>query len=160
MIDLEFLESVEAFKELNKDQLTKVQNCAQLVDYNKEERLFKEGDDAKHLWVVVEGVVELRSEAETPEAGASEGISFMSGAHAFGWTCFVPPYKYRLSGYCASPKCKAIRFDKADLEKLFDDDPAIGFAVMFYLILTVGTHFQELQDERAQRWGHEIMNRW
>lgn len=160
MIDLEFLETVQAFEGLNKDQLSEVQHCAELVDYSKGDRLFVEGNDATHLWVVVEGVVELRSEAGKTGADSSDQISFMSAAHAFGWTCFVPPYKYRLSGYCASPRCKAIRFKKVDLEKLFEADPVIGSKVMFYLILTVGTHFQELQDERAQRWGHEIMNRW
>lgn len=160
MISLEFLESVEAFEGLSKDQLAAIQQCAELVDYNKGDRLFIEGDDSTFLWVVVEGEVELRSETEGPGAGDADRISFMSAAHAFGWTCFVPPYKYRLSGYCASERCKALRFKKQDLEKLFAADPEIGSKVMFYLILTVGTHFQELQDERAQHWGHEIMNRW
>jgi hypothetical protein len=87
-------------------------------------------------------------------------VSFLSEAQAFGWTCFVPPYKYQLSGYCASRSCRLIRLKREDLLTLFEKDAAIGFFVTKYLIGVVGGHFGQLQDEIARKRGIEIMSRW
>ncbi|MCF8110247.1 MAG: cyclic nucleotide-binding domain-containing protein [Desulfobacteraceae bacterium] len=165
MISLEFMDRVEMFKDLSDRQLAEIGNVAESAEYKKGECIFKQGNPAEHLWIVTDGEVELRcgpvgSKVQKVQHERRDCVAFVSAAQAFGWTCFVPPYKYRLSGYCASRRCRLLKFNKADLEKLFENQPEIGFTVMQYTMTSVGTQFQELQDEIARQRGHEIINKW
>lgn len=161
MINLDFLKKADFFKDLDDDRLRAVLNCAEPVEFEKGARFFTHGADATHVWILVEGEVELRSEPSGKDvSGQVPAVSFTSAAQAFGWTCFVPPYKYRLSGYCASEKCKVIKFKREALLSLFDADKRTGFHVMLYLIGVVGRQFGQLQDEIAQRRGIEVMSGW
>ncbi|MBU1569028.1 MAG: cyclic nucleotide-binding domain-containing protein [Proteobacteria bacterium] len=161
MTSLDFLKKADAFKDLNDDRLRAVLNCAEPVEFEKGARFFTHGADATHVWILVEGDVELRSEPSGKDvSGKVPAVSFTSAAQAFGWTCFVPPYKYRLSGYCASEKCKVIKFKREALLSLFDADKRTGFQVMLYLIGVIGKQFEQLQDEIARRRGIEIMSGW
>jgi len=155
MISLDFLDNVEAFNGLDDNQLAVIVEAAELMEFKKGDRLFTQGDDATNLWILMDGDIELRSETADPEQ-----VSFLSSAHAFGWTCFVPPYKYQLSGYCASRRSRVIRIEKTKMDKLFPEHPEIGFALMQYTLHAVGTQFQELEDELAQHRGHDIMSHW
>mgnify|MGYP006285169027 CR=1 FL=1 len=155
----EVLENVAPFTELTDAQLAAIAETAELVECRKQDRIFTQNADATDLWIVVDGEVQLC--CESSEAGAGmEGMTFLSTAQAFGWTCFVPPYKYQLSGYCASRRCRLIRLPKDELLGFCEKSPEVGFAIMQHTLCAVGTQFQELQDELAKQRGHEIMNRW
>ncbi|MFP4571600.1 MAG: Crp/Fnr family transcriptional regulator [Desulfobacterales bacterium] len=162
MISLDFMDRVEMFKDLPDEYLKALQDAAESAEYKKGELFFRQGEPARHLWIVIDGEVELRCEpcADGLQQQARDPVAFVSAAQAFGWTCFVPPYQYRLSGYCASRRCRLLKFEKNELENLFQKYPEMGFAVMKYTITALGTQFQELQDEIARQRGHEIMNRW
>jgi len=160
MISLEFLEHVDIFKNLNDNQLSAIQNCAEAVDFRKGECIFKQGDSASNVWITREGEVELKTEFAGSETGTTTAPSFLSEAQAFGWTCFVEPYKYRLSGYCASRGCKVIRLNREDLLAIFEKDAILGFKIMDYLLQAVGKQFEQLQDEIARVRGIEMMSHW
>jgi len=161
MISLDFLKKTDVFKDMNDDRLRTILSCAEQVEFKKDERIFTHGADATHVWILVEGEVELRSEPSGKNvSGQAPAVSFTSAAQAFGWTCFVPPYKYRLSGYCASEQCKMIKFQREDLLRLFESDKSTGYQIMLYLIGAVGRQFEQLQDEIARRRGIEVMSRW
>ena len=161
MISIDYLKKAEIFKESNDDRLRAVSCLAEQVEFKKDERIFAHGADATHVWILAEGDVELRSEPSDKDvSGQAPAVSFTSAAQAFGWTCFVPPYKYNLSGYCASGQCKVIKFKREDLIRLFESDKSTGFQVMLYLIGAVGRQFEQLQDEIARRRGIEVMSRW
>ena len=158
MVSLEFLEKIEVFKTLNDNQLKAIQDCVELADFKKDERIFTQGDDATHVWIILEGDVELKS--ETPGKSTTSPVSFLSETHVFGWTCFVPPHKYLLSGYCASRWCKVVKLKKDDLLRLFEEDDVFGFKVMDYLMAAVGKQFEQYQDQVARERGIEVMSQW
>jgi CRP-like cAMP-binding protein len=160
MISLEFLEQVDVFRKLNDDQLSAIQECAEAVDFEKGDRIFEQDDIASHVWIVLEGDVELRTELPGKEGGPGSSPAFISEAQAFGWTCFVQPYRYRLSGYCASRWCKVIKLEREDLLAFFARDEVVGFKVMDYLLRAVGKQFEQLQDEIAKVRGIEMMSQW
>jgi len=161
MISLDFLEKVACFSCLNDNQLKRVQECAETAEFARGEKIFAQGSEASHVWIVVDGDVELRSETPDGEQSSVEpAVSFMAEANAFGWTCFVPPYRYQLSGYCTSRHCNLIKLAREDLKVLFEKDPVIGLEVMSYLMAAVGQQFEQLQDEIAKHRGHQIMSNW
>jgi len=160
MVSLDFLEKVEVFKDFNDNQLSALQKCGSVLEFQRGDRLFAEGEDSKHLWIVEEGQVGLRFDTQEGRTSEKDKVSFISELQTFGWSCFVPPNTYSLSGYCESRQCKVVAMEKEKLIKLFEDDSEIGYGVMFYLVCVVGSHFHRFQDELAKQMGHDIMSNW
>ena len=160
MISKDFLAEVEVFQGLDSDQLTEIEKCCHEEECEFDTQLMSEGEDAIHLWIVREGRVDLRFDLPGLTSSEENTISSISKAGAIGWSSFVPPYKYRLSGHCASKKCKLIKIEKECLLQLFEKDPAIGYVVMSSMASVVGRRFHRLQEEAAKSRGQDIMGGW
>jgi signal-transduction protein with cAMP-binding, CBS, and nucleotidyltransferase domain len=160
MISINFLEKVEVFQGLNTEQLAAIKDCCRQEEFKHETILMDEGEEANHLWIVKEGRVDLRFDLPGLTTSEENTISSILEAGAFGWSSFVPPYKYRLSGYCASKSCKLIKIEKECLIKLFEKDPSIGYVVMSSMATVVGRRFHRLQEEAAKSRGQNIMGGW
>jgi CRP-like cAMP-binding protein len=160
MITLDFLEKVEVFKDLDDRQLAEILSCCREVEFSREDKIFGVGEEPRFLWVVMEGQVALLWELPGRSALPETTISTLPETMTFGWSSLVPPYKYRLSAYCATRTCRAIKVEKDGLIKLFEQDPLIGYKVMLKLLAVVGSRFLNLQDEIAKRRGSDIINQW
>ena len=156
-INQELLEKIEAFKCFSEKQLAKVKNlCAEVV-FDENDRLFAEGDPATHLWMVTDGVVDLRFEMSGKRIATTEQtVSTIKVtpqkpmAETLGWSCFVSPYRMRLSAYpCASPTCRIICIPKEELLRIFENDPLMGYRFMSYMVTVVGYHFHQFQEAIA-----------
>lgn len=165
MVTLELLESVSAFKGLNDTQLEAIRKVCKIEEFDRNDRLFREGEPAEHMWIVIEGKVDLRFELPGDLSASDENTISTFEAQddkkrTFGWSCFVPPYKMMLSSYCVSRSCSVIKISKTDLLELFEQDPEMGYKMMTYLIKIVGYRFQQFQDELAEAKGQDIMHSW
>ena len=167
MISLELLDRVEAFRELDREQRESFRIYCRESEYRRGGRLFSEGDPANHLWTVIEGQVDLRFEMpdrrDTTAAFTVSSINVgekKQGSRTLGWSCFVPPYKMRLSAYCESETCRVVRIGKKDLLKIFYTDPRIGYRFMSYMVTVVGYRFQQFQDEVARNAGERLLSGW
>ena len=166
MVSLELLGSIEAFKGMDQGQLSKLQpNCQELV--LTKVTSFSLNDSAEHLWIVLEGRVDLRFELPagrpTSEEHTVSSVDIDKRdpvAQTFGWSCFVPPYKMRLSAYCATDRTKILRISKKSLLKLFDEDCKMGYVFLTYLITVVGYRFHQFQDVVAKNMGESLMCGW
>jgi len=165
MISLDILEKIEIFKSLNDKELKAVQAFCEQITYAKGDKLFSEGETADKLCFVVNGQVDLRFELPGKRHAEQDStVSTVKGyaeeAKTLGWSCFVPPHKFRLSAYCVTRKCEVVRIKKDHITRLFDLDPLLGFKVMSYLVEVVGYRFCQFQDEVAKMQGHNIINSW
>jgi len=167
MLSLEQLGKIQAFKGLTEDQMLKLQpHCVQL-EFPKGTKLFTEGDPAEDLWVVVEGSVKLRFElpdkySPLDEHTVSSGkvVKDDQVAQTFGWSCFVPPFKMRLSAFCVADKTKIVKVAKSDLIREFKNDPQMGYTFLNYIITVVGYRFGQFRDEIARIKGDLILAGW
>ncbi len=162
MVSREVLQNVEVFKGLDDDELSAVQVCCKEKQFQLGDRLFAEGDDATHLWIVIQGQVDLRFELPagrptTAEHTVTSVVAKPSVGKCLGWSCFVPPHKMRLSAYCATRSCKVVMVEKEDLVKLFEKDTKLGYLVMSYMTTVVGHRFHQFQDEVAKYMGEHLM---
>ncbi len=159
MVSLDFLERMEMFKDLDDEQLKAIQVCCQEVEFKRGQQFFGAGEKPNYLWTVKEGQVDLQQESD---ASILENftITSLSETMTFGWSSLVSPYKHTLSAYCTSRICKVVRVEKQCLIGLFEKDARIGYRVMSKLVPVVGKRFQQLQNEVANRRGHEIINQW
>ena len=156
MISLDFLENVEAFADLDDDQLTAIQGYCEIAEFKRAKEIFAAGDTPEYFWIVFEGKVNLIWDV----AGGLDTITTLTEGMPFGWSSLVPPHKYHLSAHCASRSCKAVRIPKSRLLQLFEDDAHLGYKVMSKVMIVAGQRFHQLQDEVAKLRGHDIINRW
>lgn len=161
MIDMEIMKTVEALKGLSDDQLRAIQKCSEKLEFSRGDRLFAEGEASAHLWIVLEGEVELRYDRPQGQPNPIEDpVSFTSKAELFGWSSFLPPFAYKLSAYAASEKCVVAKIEKERLVGLFEADAGMGFEMMSHILRVIGTHFDQFRGGVAKRWGHDIMSGW
>ena len=167
MLGIDLLKKVEGFQGMTDTQLSSVQGFCEQLDFRKDDRLFAEGDLATHLWFVVEGQVDLRFEMPVRRATDSEQTVATVKvkrpdwrAKTLGWSCFVPPFKMRLSAYCVSDTCRIVRVPREELLLLFEKDPVMGHKFMSYMVIIVGYRFQQFQDAVAKIMGDTLVNGW
>jgi CRP-like cAMP-binding protein len=129
--------------------------------------LFTEGDLATYLWFVVEGQVDLRFETQAQLVTDSrQTVTTVkvqrqdAAAKTLGWSCFVPPFKMRLSAYCVSDTCRIVRVPGEKLVFQFEKDPVMGYKFMSYMVIVVGYRFQQFQDVVAKIMGDKLAGRW
>jgi len=166
MVTFEQLDQIEAFDGLDDERLTAIKSICEKIKFNRGDKLFTEGDPAKHVWFVMDGKVELRFELpdgrptssdhtiETHDAGDEPRKKIL------GWSCFVPPYKMRLSAYCTTRTCEIIRIPSDKLIALFEKDPLLGYRFLNYLVKVVGFRFQQFQEEIAKDKGACLLHSW
>ncbi|MFO7783774.1 MAG: cyclic nucleotide-binding domain-containing protein [Thermodesulfobacteriota bacterium] len=142
---LERLEEIEIFKDLTLDQRRAIGAGCEEQSFRGGERLFAEGEEAAHLWVLTEGEVDLRFDLPGRSSSPQNTILTVGRGQALGWSSLVPPYEYKLSAYCAGESCTVLRIEKQFLLELFNKDPVIGYRIVRFLNSVASLHFQQLQ---------------
>lgn len=160
MIGLGFLGKVEVFRGLNADHLAAIQACFVEETYTKGDRLFTQDAEAGHLWVVVEGRVDLHFEKPDRYALEKAVITTVTETMPFGWSSVVEPFKYRYSAFAAGNTCRVIRIEKEHLTGLLEEDTKLGYTVMSNLTTVIARRFHQLQGEMAKHRGDEIVSNW
>ena len=145
MITLDFIRQVDVFKDLEDSQLEKIIKGCQEREFKRGEKIFSEQDEAQYVWIVMEGQVDIRFDLPGRATSEVSTVYSETPTKTFGWSTFVPPYKYILSAYCASRKCLVAQLDKDFLLKLFKSDYLMGYRVMSNLAGIISTRFHDMQ---------------
>ncbi len=155
MVNLDTLEKVEVFKDLDDRGLSAVSECCTEIAAQRGEGIFKAGEEARQLWAVVEGTVKLEAEPASTLRGNE-----VTETQVFGWPSLVRPHVYRFSASCSGRSARVIRMEADCLEALFEKDPELGYKVMSGLLRVIGDRFHRLQEEVVKRRGQDMMNQW
>lgn len=145
MMVRDFLKNIEMFKVLNDNQLAAIEGSFFEREYMEGDKIFAEGEPASHIWIVVEGRIDLRFDLPGRETSEATTISTINESGVFGWSGLVPPHEYKLSAYCATKRAKLLRCSRDSLTSLFEDNKKAGYLFMSDLIKVVGKRFQQLQ---------------
>lgn len=93
--------------------------------------IFKEGDEAKELYILTDGrivlEIELRPIPDRPAIPTA--IEVITKGEATGWSAVVEPHTYVASARCMT-NCTTLAINGEMLRKLMQDDPALGYEVM------------------------------
>ena len=76
MVSLDFLEDVDAFSDLDDDQLAAIQECCEVAKFKRGEAIFAAGTVPEYFWLVLEGEVNLIWDA--PEGPAMPEVASRS----------------------------------------------------------------------------------
>jgi CRP-like cAMP-binding protein len=134
-----FLKSVHLFDQIPSEQLVKVAQIAQEVEFGPGERFIKQGESGDCLYVIVEG------EAEVTLAGAGV-VSLMPAKSIIGEMSI-------LSGQPRSADCRAkthlfaLKIRRQDFWLLMEEWPEIALGIIKVLVHNLEVINQKLQSQ-------------
>src|SRR5512136_861005 len=127
MVSAEWLKRTELFEALEEPQLNTLLLHASVESFPEGKTIFNQGDKAVHLYVLVEGAVDL-----TIKTG--EKIDFMTSkiekeGAVFGMPSLIEPFQFNVTAICSKPS-KVLVLDADHIKKRIEEDPKMGMEVM------------------------------
>jgi toluene monooxygenase system ferredoxin subunit len=132
MAKLDVIKESYVFQSLSTEELQKLASISREEICASGQYVFREGDQARSLYIVEEGKVELQmrvsfsSEHRTASVATVDVIT--KGA-TFGWSAIAKPHLFTGSAQAANT-CKLIVIDGSKLLELMDSDHTMGYEVM------------------------------
>jgi hypothetical protein len=120
-----------------------------------QEKSYQDGDN---LFMVLKGCIELHFEMPQRE-NADTRIAARKPGDAVGWSAIVPPYQYRLSGYCKG-KTTLLEIDRDTLEVLFEVNYHFAYIFMRNIAALTGERLHQVQDKLAKVLAGEAVSGW
>ena len=138
------LKACSVFRGLKEDQLGKVAAlCTQNV-FEPGTLVFKAGENAKHLFIMVKGKVSLQMDmpVQKPQLRKSVSVDVITEREIFGWSGLVDPNVHSFTAICLQ-ETKLFAIDAPKLVNLLKDDCVMGFEVMNELINVVAIRLRD-----------------
>ena len=99
MITPEMLGEFDLFKEVSRDTLKEVAAISETIQLKKDDFVFREGERAEHLHLLVSGSIALR--VNLTSRPDSVTVSFVNRPRqTLGWSGVVSPNHYTASAVC------------------------------------------------------------
>lgn len=131
MVPVNILKGCTFFKGLNDDELNKLSILASEEKYLAGTHMYKNGDIAKHLYLIKEGkiVLYIDNYMGPHKPPMQVTVDMITSGDAMGWSAVVEPFLYTLSALCIDD-VKVVVLDAAGLRKLLNEDCALGLKIM------------------------------
>jgi CRP/FNR family cyclic AMP-dependent transcriptional regulator len=140
MTDINDLKSIIMLTHLKDYMLEKIAKITNIKDYRGGDYIFKEGDEAKNLYAVIDGKVGLEI-----EKNSSTHIFFkhINKGMTFGFSALVEiEDKSYMDSAKALSDTKLFIWKAEDLEALFSQDCEMGFLLMKRIAKIIKTRLQ------------------
>jgi CRP-like cAMP-binding protein len=145
---IEILKRSEAFLGLSDDDLQKVVDLPSCHEkrYQTWEVIFAAGEEARHLYVLEEGQVDLSLKRPVASAQLREQtvVSIVTKGGVFGWPALVPPHVFGMSAISKGPS-KVLVMGAVELRALLDKHPHIGYEVTKSLLRVILSRFSNIE---------------
>ena len=155
MISPEVLRGYPIFASFGDAMLKQLAMLANVVQLPPETTIFREGDKADALYLILEGEIELSLSHGRPAVG-QVAVTKLSKGDVFGWSSIVEPYQYHLSASTLG-KGNFARFDGVTLCEAMTHNPAMGYKLMSRITQIVGGRLMDLRVQlvsliEGERW--------
>jgi CRP-like cAMP-binding protein len=159
MISPELIRRYPFFAGLNHDYVGTLAKLADELSVDAGHCFFREGDELKKLYLVVEGAVGLviqvpDREAEQPLAGQLTGklttkditVSTVGTGGVFGWSALIPSHEATAGAKALTP-CRAIALDCENLRPIFEEDRNLAYLMTLKAAQIVRGRLRDLRIE-------------
>ena len=143
MVSIQELKKVGLFESLSDDQLKAIAQLGQEKSFDRGEEIFKQGQKAMTLYVLLDGVLTLRIKAEEEIDLMAETLK--ETGSVFGTASLMHPYISNVTARCIKGT-RVLAIDSAGFQETLKRDPLIGYEVMTRL---AQLYFNRLNSTRA-----------
>ena len=128
MITPEMLAEFDLFKDVSKDTLKAIADVSETVKVGKDGYVFREGEKADKLHLLVSGSIALR--VNLTSRPDSVTVSFINRPHqTLGWSGVVAPNHYTASALCEEDS-ELIVIPSDKFMQILDRHPEAGYRIM------------------------------
>ena len=143
MVDVGTLRKLDIFEGLSDAGLEAVSEHAGTEEYPAGFVIFREGEEAGKLYVLLEGRVAVQFDVARHQEAV---VHTPKPGMAFGWSALVQPCLYTSTARCMQDS-KVITIDREGLRDLLEQDCHTGFIIMEKLAQLISAR---LRDTRIQ----------
>ena len=142
MVSSEWLKRAELFGSLEEPQLNALLSNAQVKSFPEGETIFRQGDQAIYLYILIEGGINLTVRAgEKPDFMTSK---IEKEGAVFGMPSLLEPFRYNVTAISLKPT-KVLMIRAECMRKNMESDPMMGREVMEKL---ASIYFNRLNEMR------------
>jgi CRP-like cAMP-binding protein len=143
MVSAEWLKKTELFGNLNESHLNTVLSRSSVESFPEGKTIFRQGDEANHLYILIEGMVDL-------SVKTGEKFDFLTSkvekeGTAFGIPSLIEPFRYNVTATYLKPS-KVLVINAGRLKMDMEKDPTMGMEIMKKL---VSIYFNRLNEIRS-----------
>ena len=143
MISADWLKKTELFESLEDPQLNILLSHAFVQTFPEGKTIFRQGEKAIRLYVLIEGEVDLTVKAQ-------EQIDFMTSkiekeGAVFGTASLMEPFRYNVTAKCLKPS-QVLTLVADQIKKKMEEDPKMEMEIMKKL---ASIYFNRLNDLRS-----------
>lgn len=143
---VEILKRCEVFLGLTDEELQKIAllPSARLRNAKAGTVIFREGEEARTLYVLDEGRVMLTMKLSSGRGTREEVVDVVTKGGIFGWSVLVAPYILTRSAKCIVP-CKLLSIDGKELREFLDKESRIGYEILQGLVRVIAGRLRDTQ---------------
>ncbi|MFZ0889404.1 MAG: cyclic nucleotide-binding domain-containing protein [Candidatus Binataceae bacterium] len=119
----------DVFSYLRPEEINAIDNASEIIERPAGEVVYTQGEEAKYLWVVLDGQVALQLPGKK---GFSILIESLGRGAIFGASASFEPGNYMLTAQCLS-NSKILKIEAAVLRRLMDNDSRMGYALQKHI---------------------------
>ena len=143
MVALEWLKKTELFETLEDSQLNDLLSHFIVESFRQGDTIFRQGDEANHLYVLVQGAVDLTVKA-MEDVGLMTSKIDKEGA-VFGTPALMEPYRYNVTATCLRAS-QVLIMEAHYLRLKMAQEPKMGLEIMKKL---ASIYFNRLNELRS-----------
>jgi CRP-like cAMP-binding protein len=127
MDSADWLKKTELFGALNESQLNTLLSHSTVESFPEGKTIFRQGDEANHLYALIEGAIDL-------SVKTGEKFDFLSSkiekeGAAFGIPSLIEPFHYNVTATCLRPS-KVLVINAGPVKIDMTKDPTMGMQIM------------------------------
>jgi CRP/FNR family transcriptional regulator, cyclic AMP receptor protein len=135
---------------MSRDQLSVLAEAASDVTFPAKHRLFEDGGNANHFWLLQSGHVNL--DLNVPGEGPVV-IDTIGMGELLGWSWLFPPYKWAFGAVAATP-VEAFQFDAPRVREYCATDPGLGYEFNQRITKVLASRLQATRVRMIARIGY------
>ncbi len=141
MVSSDILTRFQLFQGLADELLDKIASFSQEEAYQPGDLIFREGDPAEKIYMVVEGKVAVEMKIRLGSTPRKQGTAYVIGdGEILGWSAALWRYPFAVSARCVT-NTRVIGIDGASFRHLLEQNPKAGFDLLRKLIRVVWSRY-------------------
>ncbi len=133
MITIDHLKQIIMLGYLTDEMIGKLLPITDLLLFDQNELIFRQGDKSDRLYMLKEGKVLLELDVSD---NITVSVSSIKPGHAFGWSAMLDEAPYTMNALC-SEQCEVLSFRAEKLKALLEQDHTMGYILSKRLLVTM-----------------------
>ncbi len=123
---MQTLEKIQFLHDMRPENIKRIADAAQILNFDEQEVVFREGDPAENMYLIASGSVSL--EICAPGVGCKQILTLGPG-ELLGWSSLLGQSKYTARAHTPQTAC-LVKINVSQLSALCDSDPQFGYDLM------------------------------